>query len=181
MCHSTLAAETLASTGALDSQAGLRFRLNELDLYPKSIILTDCRSLFDHVYSMTGSTAEVLLPDVHELRKAVMPWRSALSEEYSDEFVELWWCDTCLQLADNLTKLRTPSSEEFYNVVKTGIISLFGKPVASGKKVGYERPRPTQRAHSFWMDLLGFLQVWDSEEKEIETQEYENERIAALS
>ena len=80
VCHSTLAAETLAATGALDSQAGLRFRLSELDFYPRSVMLTDCRSLFDHVYSMTGSTAEMLLPDVRELREAVMPWRSALSE-----------------------------------------------------------------------------------------------------
>ena len=89
VCHSTLAAETLASIGALDSQAGLRFRLSEMDLYPKSVMLTDCQSLFDHIYSMTGAQAEILPPDVHELREAVMPWRSALNEE-SGEFVELW-------------------------------------------------------------------------------------------
>ena len=181
VCHSTLAAETLAATGALDSQAGLRFRLNELDLYPRSVMLTDCRSLFDHVYSMTGSTAEMLLPDVHELREAVMPWRSALSEEYEDEFVELWWCDTCLQLADNLTKIITPSTKEFFNVIDTRIINLVGTPVGnSSKRVGFERPRPTQRAHSFWQDLLGFLQCWDLEEREDEAKDYEMTRIAAL-
>ena len=180
VCHSTLAAETLAATGALDSQAGLRFRLNELDFYPRSVMLTDCRSLFDHVYSMTGSTAEMLLPDVHELREAVMPWRSALSEDYEDEFVELWWCDTCLQLADNLTKIATPSTKEFYNVIDTRIINLVGSPTANGKRVGFERPRPTQRAHSFWQDLLGFLQSWDLEEREDEATEFEAAKIAAL-
>ena len=181
VCHSTLAAETLAATGALDSQAGLRFRLNELDFYPKSVMLTDCRSLFDHVYSMTGSTAEMLLPDVHELREAVMPWRSALSEEYEDEFVELWWCDTCLQLADNLTKIITPSTKEFFNVIDSRIINLVGTPVGtSGKRVGFERPRPTQRAHSFWQDLLGFLHSWDVEGREDEATEFEAAKIAAL-
>ena len=122
-------------------------------------MLTDCKSLFDHIYSMTGSAAEILLPDVHELREAVMPWRSALSEEYEDEFVELWCCETCLQLADNLTKLRTPSLQDFFDMIATGTISMIGKPTASGKKVGYERPRPTQRAHAFWGSLLNFLQV----------------------
>ena len=144
-------------------------------------MLTDCRSLFDHVYSMTGSTAEMLLPDVHELREAVMPWRSALSEDYEDEFVELWWCDTCLQLADNLTKIITPSTKEFFNVIDTRIINLVGTPVGnSSKRVGFERPRPTQRAHSFWQDLLGFLQCWDLEEREDEATEFEAAKIAAL-
>ena len=61
VCHSTLAAETLGSTGALDSQAGMSFRLSEVGYFPKSVLLTDCRSLFDHVYAMTGKTAELLL------------------------------------------------------------------------------------------------------------------------
>ena len=65
-----MAAETLAATAALDAQAGLKFRLAEVGIFPKSVLLTDCKSLFDHVYSMTGKTAELLLPDVHELREA---------------------------------------------------------------------------------------------------------------
>ena len=58
----------------------------------------------DHMYAMTGKTAEMLLPDIHELHEATMPWRHALPEEYVEEFVELWWCATHRQLADNLTK-----------------------------------------------------------------------------
>ena len=110
---------------------------------------------------MTGSTAEILLPDIHELREAVMPWRSSLSEEYSDEFVELWWCDTVRQLADNLTKLVTPSTFDFMEVLRTGVIKLNG---SSGVKT-YERPRATQRAHSFWGSFLGYLGIWDSPEQ----------------
>ena len=133
--------ETLAATAGLDSQAGLQFRLNEVGLYPRSILLTDCRSLFDHVYAMTGKTAEILLPDIHELREAAMPWRSALSDEYGDNFIELWWCSTNVQYADHLTKKETPSTKELLDMLRHGNIRL-------GKD--YLRPRPTQRAHSFW-------------------------------
>ncbi len=38
VCHSTLAAETLAATAGLDSQAGLQFRMEEFGFYPKSIL-----------------------------------------------------------------------------------------------------------------------------------------------
>ena len=140
VCHSTLAAETLAATAGLDSQAGLQFRMEEFGFYPKSILLTDCKSLFDHVYAMTGKTAEILLPDIHELREAAMPWRSALSDDYVDRFLELWWCSTNVQMADHLTKKDTPSSKELLDLLTHGIIRL-------GKN--YLRPRSTQRAHSF--------------------------------
>ena len=91
-----------------------------------------------------------------------MPWRSALSEEYDEPPVELWWCDTVRQLADNLTKLTTPSIAEFFKVVQTGVIS-FGSP--HGGKT-YERPRPTQRSHSFWGRLRDILFVSDREDFE---------------
>ena len=141
VCHSTLAAETLASTAGLDSQAGLMFRLRELGFQPKSILLTDCRSLFDHVYAMTGKTAEMLLPDIHELLESTMPWRCSLSEDYDESFVELWWCSTNVQLADNLTKVATPSRREFLETLQTNILTL------GPENTGYIRPRPTQRAH----------------------------------
>ena len=147
VCHSTLAAETLASTAGLDSQAGLKFRLRELGFRPKSILLTDCRSLFEHIYAMTGKTAELLLPDIHELREATMPWRSALSEDFSEDFVELWWCSTTKMLADNLTKRHTPSTYEFTNVLRKNIIHLGSE--GKEKDSGFLRPRPAQRAHSF--------------------------------
>ena len=95
---------------------------------------------------MTGKTAELLVPDIHELREATMPWRNSLSEDYSDDFAELWWCDTKLMLADNLTKLITPSTESFKEVLRTNKISL-------GKlEEGHKRPRETQRAHAFEAD-----------------------------
>ena len=89
---------------------------------------------------MTGKTAELLLPDIHELREASMPWRVSLSDEYSEDFIEIWWTATHRQLADNLTKRVTPSTQEFFNVLKTGVIKLGTE---------FARPRPTQRAHSF--------------------------------
>ena len=141
----------------------------EIGFYPKSVMLTDCRSLFDHIYAMTGSTAEMLLPDIHELREAAMPWRSALSEVYSDEFIELWWCDTVRQLADNLTKLATPSQSEFHRVLETNVIRL---SASDGAKT-YERPRPTQQAHAFWLRTFNFLTTWDVPGKEIAAQGYE--------
>ena len=146
VCHSTMAAETLAATGGLDSQAGIKYRINELGYYPKSIMLTDCRSLFDHVYSMTGKTAEILLPDIHEMRESCMPWRSAFSEEWADDFVELWWVSTHKMLADHLTKTTAPSRFELINVLEKGLINL-------GKlDTDYKRPRVTQRAHTFWLN-----------------------------
>ena len=152
VCHSTLAAETLAATAGLDSQAGLAFRLAELDFRPKSVLLTDCRSLFDHIYAMTGKSAEMLLPDVHELREATMPWRHALSEEYTEDFVELWWCNTGRQLADSLTKVNTPSFSEFQGILEHNVVNLGKEGKGSGtegKEAGYLRPRKTQQAHSF--------------------------------
>ena len=153
VCHSTLAAETLAATAGLDSQAGLTFRIEELGFKPKSILLTDCRSVFDHIYAMTGKTAEMLLPDIHELREATMPWRHALSEEYYENYVELWWLSTNGQLADNLTKITTPSAEDFKRVLKDNIIKLGQEGVTkteNGKQTaGFLRPRKTQQNHSF--------------------------------
>jgi hypothetical protein len=149
VCHSTMAAETLAATGGMDSQAGILFRMKEVGMAPMSIMLTDCRSLFDHLYSMTGKTAEVLLPDINELRELCMPWRNALSDEYKEEYVEMWWVNTNKMLADHLTKNDAPSREELLEVLRSGCISL-GKDCL--------RPRSTQRAHSFGVvDLLGRL------------------------
>ena len=163
VCHSTLAAETLAATGGLDSQAGLAFRLNEIGFFPKSVLLTDCRSLFDHIYAMTGKTAEMLLPDIHELREASMPWRHALSEDYTDNFIELWWCSTNVQLADNLTKIDTPSNQDLIQVLKNNIIKLGTEGLTKtedGKKTqGYLRPRKTQQAHSFGTFQYHFYDV----------------------
>ena len=142
VCHSTMAAETLAATAGLDAAAGLRFRLWEVGFRPKCVMLTDCRSLFDHVYAMTGKTAEMLLPDIHELREATMPWRHALSDDFRDEFFELWWCATENMLADNLTKARTPSLWNFLDIGEKGRICL-GK-----ESEGFIKPRPTQRSFS---------------------------------
>ena len=142
--------------------------------YQKSVMLTDCRSLFDHVYSMTGNTAEILIPDIHELREAAMPWRSH-SNEYSDNHVELWWCDTVRQLADNLTKLVTPSAVEFFNLMISGVIRLG----VHGTKT-YEKPRPSQRAHSMMATAFEFLKTWDDSECEQAAVGFEQERSAAV-
>ena len=179
VCHSTLAAETLAATAGLDAQGGMKFRLAEIGIYPKSVLLTDCRSLFDHVYAMTGKTAELLLPDVHELREASMPWRISLSDDYREGLVELWWCATHRMLADNLTKRLTPSTVEFMNVLQTGIIRL-------GED--YVRPRPTQQAHQFGVaevsaTQLGFsylltrLEFWEFSNEHLQEIGFSDSRL----
>jgi hypothetical protein len=119
-----------------------------MGIYPKSILLTDCRSLFEHVYAMTGKTAEILLPDIHELREATMPWRCALSENYRENYVELWWCSTNTQLADNFTKVATPSRNDFIRICTDNQVWI-------GKD--FLRPRSTQRAHSFGTFQLYYI------------------------
>ena len=86
-----------------------------------------------------------------------MPWRSSLSEDYSEDFVELWWCSTKVQLADNLTKKITPSSHDFVEVLKTCTIKLGNQ--GKEKDSGWLRPRPTQRAHSFGTFLYNSLDI----------------------
>ena len=121
VCHSTLAAETLAANAGLDLQSGLIFRLKELDIHLESVLIIDCKSLHDHIYSMTSKSAEILPPDVHELREAAMPWRS-WAEDHDQQSVELWWCSTDRQLADNLTKLVTPSPFRFMESIKNKFV-----------------------------------------------------------
>ena len=157
VCHSTLASETLAQTLGLDFHCGLRSRMEEFGFRPEGALLTDCRSLFDHIYSMISKTAEVLVPDFQELREACMPWRWALSEDFTDQWVEIWWVDTRNQLADNLTKLITPSTDYFREVLTTRKLSL-SRP----NTLPFLRPRPPQRAlKSFWA-MCNFFAVEES-------------------
>ena len=78
-----------------------------------------------------------------------MPWRSALSDEYCEDFLELWWCSTNVQLADNLTKMHTPSALSMIRCLEQNMISLGKEGANLGAQGGWIRPRPTQRAHSF--------------------------------
>ena len=136
MAHSTLTAETLAATQALDQNVGTRLRLKEFDIDVEGVIISDCRSLFDGLYSMTTKINEMLVPDFFELRESAMPWRCAHSEEFDGLSTEIWWTQTDLQLADNLTKVLTPSASYFVKLFKTGYMCLSI----------FERPRPAQRA-----------------------------------
>ena len=131
MVHSTLAAETLATTFSLDVNEGTRGRLLELQITCAGIVLTDCRSLFDHVYAMTGRTDEVLVPDFHQLREAALPFRHAHSADYDGLSIELWWVPTHMQIADNLTKVHTPSTDLFFKALSSNRLQL----------VEYQRPR----------------------------------------
>ena len=92
--------------------------------------------MFDGLYSMTSKISEMLVPDFFELREAAMPWRCAYSDEFDGLPTEIWWCPTEWQLADNLTKLTTPSTNLFYSLLETGTMHL----------PRYERPRSAQRA-----------------------------------
>ena len=69
-----------------------------------------------------------------------MPWRCALSENYRENYVELWWVSTNTQLADNFTKVATPSRNDFIRICTDNQVWI-------GKD--FLRPRSTQRAHSF--------------------------------
>ena len=65
-----------------------------------------------------------------------MPWRCAHSPEFDGLHVEMWWIPTYLQMADNLTKMITPSTKVFLQSLETNTFSL----------PEYLRPRPAQRA-----------------------------------
>ena len=116
-----------------------------MSIFPEGVLLTDCKSLFEHLYSLTSKTSEMLLPDFAELREAAIPWRSALSEEYREGNIEVWWIDAVHQLADNLTKLRTPSTDEFFKVIYDQILSLGTK---------WQRPKLPQRSLAFVAESL---------------------------
>ena len=122
--HSTLAGETLAGTFSLDVNEGTRGRLNELGISCSGVLLTDCLSLFQHIYSMTGRPEEALVPDYFQLREASLPFRYAYSPDFDGYPVELWWVPTYLQLADNLTKISTPSSQLFLNALSSNWFQL---------------------------------------------------------
>jgi hypothetical protein len=135
VAHSTLTAETLAATQGLDQNHGTRDRLLEFNIDTEGLLLTDCRSLFDGLYSMTAKVGEMLVPDFFELREALMPWRCAEAEDYESKPTEMWWIPTETQLADNATKVATKSNNEFLAFLRD---SQFTLP-------RYERPRLAQR------------------------------------
>jgi len=143
--HSTLAAETLAATFSLDMNEGTRGRLLELSIDCDGVLLVDCRSLFDHVYSMTGKVDEVLVPDYFQLRESCLPFRHAHSPDYDGHAIELWWVPTHVQFADNLTKIRTPSSDAFFQALTQNQFQL----------LEFERPRKAhQNLHCLWTALV---------------------------
>ena len=110
---------------------GTRGRLLELQITCEGVLLTDCRSLFDHVYAMTGRTDEMLVPDFHQLREAALPFRHAHSDAYDGLSLEIWWVPTHIQLADNLTKVITPSTDMFFRALSSNRFQL----------TDYQRPR----------------------------------------
>ena len=66
VAHSTLTAETLAATQGLDQNIGTRLRLREFGLDLQGVLITDCHSLFEGLYSMTAKVSEQLVPDFFE-------------------------------------------------------------------------------------------------------------------
>ena len=140
--HSTLAVETVSATLSLDINEGTRNRLLDVCIETEGVLVTDCHSLFDHVYAMTGKVDEMLVPDFYQLREACMPFRHALSPDFDGKAVELWWVPTWLQLADNLTKTSTPSSDLFMRSLSHNFLQL----------LEYKRPRKAhQTLSALWV------------------------------
>ena len=92
---------------------------------------------------MAGKVDEVLIPDFHQLRECCLPFR-ALSPSFDGLLVELWWVPTHLQFADNLTKVRTPSSDAFFRALTQNGFNL----------PEFLRPR---KAHQSISHLLGLF------------------------
>ena len=146
--HSTLAAETLASTYTLDINEGTRGRLRELSQHVDGVILSDCHSLWDHLYRMTSKVEEMLVPDFHQLREACIPWRHALSPNFSSDPIEFWWTPTYLMLADNLTKVTTPSRDLFRQALLQNEFCLSE----------FKRPRISHQSfYGLWITLAEFF------------------------
>ena len=146
--HSTLAAETLASTFSLDVNAGTRGRLRELKSIVDGVVLTDCNSLWDGIYSMTAKIDEMITPDFYQIRESCIPWRHALSPDFDSQSIEFWWVPTYLMLADNLTKVRTPSSHSFFRALSENQFVLSD----------FKRPRQANRSlDAFWLNLAAYF------------------------
>ena len=88
-----------------------------------------------------------------------MPWRS-WAEDHDQQSVEMWWVPTDRQLADNLTKVVTPSSHQFMESIRVNSFSL-------GKI--YVRPRPSQRSlKSFATLRVDHFFAWLTAEQHME-------------
>ena len=148
--HSTLAAETLAASFSLDSNEGTRGRLAEVNCESDGVLISDCNSLYDQLYSMTSHPDEMLVPDFSQLRESCMPFRHALSPDFDGKAIELWWTPTDLQLADNLTKMRTPSTDRFFISLRDNGFYL----------EQYKRPRKAHRTlHALWAHMASFYVI----------------------
>ena len=146
--HATLAAETLAASFSLDMNEGTRGRLAEMSIETDGVIISDCKSLYDQLYSMTSHPDEMLVPDFAQLRESCMPFRHALSPDFDGRAIELWWTPTFLQLADNLTKMRTPSTDKFFSALKNNEFWLDE----------FKRPRKAHRSLSvLWAHLSSYF------------------------
>ena len=146
--HATLAAETLAASFSLDTNEGTRGRLAEMGIATDGVIISDCKSLYDQLYSMTSHPDEMLVPDFAQLRESCMPFRHALSPDFDGRAIELWWTPTHLQLADNLTKMKTPSTDIFFKALKANEFWL----------EEFKRPRKAHRSLSaLWAHLASYF------------------------
>ena len=135
IAHSTLTTETLAARKGLDRNCCTRLRILEFGFDLDGVLITDCQSLFDGMYSLTSKISEVLVPDFFALRESAMPWRCVYSNDFNGLPTGLWWISADLQLADNFTKLKTPGLNVLIYLLQTGVLHLSR----------YERPRRAQR------------------------------------
>ena len=99
---------------------------------------------------MTSHPDEMLVPDFSQLRESCMPFRHALSLDFDGKAIELWWTPTELQLADNLTKMRTPSTDRFFICLRNNEFWL----------EEYKRPRKAHRTlHALWAHMASFYVI----------------------
>ena len=97
---------------------------------------------------MTAKIDEMITPDFYQIRESCIPWRHALSPDFDSQSIEFWWVPTYLMLADNLTKVRTPSSHSFFRALSENQFVLSE----------FKRPRQANRSlDAFWLNLAAYF------------------------
>ena len=107
IARSTVAAETFAAVQALEACSELQNTLSQaFNIKASFTIYTDNKSLFDTVYSSNIISDKRLRVDIGFMREALMSSN------------RLKWIPTKYQLADALTKLRSPASNCLLDVLQ---------------------------------------------------------------
>jgi hypothetical protein len=115
--HSSLAAETEATVDAISNAVVLAEIWDSLFAEEEGpinrVLVTDCKSMWDHLNSKGGKLTE---------KRLIIPISSIREDLQNGVINSIQWCMTEDQLADSLTKRMTPV--ELLHALQTGRLRL---------------------------------------------------------